>query len=269
MGYIKQGTNLGIKMRAPKDTRVVAFVDSDYASDRNDRKSISGHLVTIGGCLVSWQSKKQTGVTLSSTEAEFVAMSMAATEIKFIVYLLTEMGNGPPVMMPSILQEDNTGAIFMAKNTAISQRTKHVDIRYRFVNHMILSKELWVQHIRCEENPSDTMTKNLPVSLFGKHAAQITEGLLGNLYNPQNTEDVESYCATVTLSSATVPSGQYAKYNGANSQAICSVDANLANQYEDGRTTIIGKHKRKGQEKEKTRKEYESFHGRNESAAWD
>ena len=88
------------------------------------------------------------------------------------------------------------------------------------------------------------MTKNLSVSLFGKHAAQITEGLLGNLYDLQNTEDVESYCATVMLSSATVPSGQYAKYNGANShQAICSVDANLADQDEDGWTTIIGKHK--------------------------
>ena len=97
-------------------------------------------------------------------------MSMAATEIKFIVSLLTEMGNGPPVM-PSILREDNTGAIFMAKNTAIGQHTKHVDIRYRFINDMILStKELWVQHIRSEENPSDTMTKNLPLSLFGKHA---------------------------------------------------------------------------------------------------
>ena len=129
MDYIKQGTNLGIQMRASKDTRVVTFVDSDYASDRNDRKSISEHLVTIGGCLVSWQSKKQTGVTLSLTEAKFVAMSMAATEIKFIVSLLTEMGNGPPAM-PSILREDNTGAIFMAKNTAISQSTKHVDIRY-------------------------------------------------------------------------------------------------------------------------------------------
>ena len=145
MGYIKQGTNLGIKMRAPKDTRVVAFVDSDYASDRNDRKSISGHLVTIGGCLVSWQSKKQTGVTLSSTEAEFVAMSMAATEIKFIVSLMTEMGNGPPVM-PSILQEDNTGAIFMAKNTAISQRTKHVDIRYQFVNDNSVQRTLGPAH---------------------------------------------------------------------------------------------------------------------------
>ena len=64
---------------------------------------------------------------------------------------------------------------------------------------------------------------------------------------------VESYCATVTLSSATVPSGQYAKYNGANSQAICSVDANLADQYEDGWTTIIGKHKKKGQETKKRR----------------
>ena len=65
MGYIKQGTNLSIKMRAPKDTHVGALVDSDYASNRNDRKSISGHLVTIGRCLLSWQSKKQTGVSSS------------------------------------------------------------------------------------------------------------------------------------------------------------------------------------------------------------
>jgi hypothetical protein len=107
------------------------------------------------------------------------------------------------------------------------------------------------------------MTKNLPVWLFGKHAAQVAEGLLGNLYDPQNTEDVESYCATVTLSSATVPSGQYANYNGTSSQAICSVDANLANQNEDGWTTIIGKHKKRERKQEK------SFHGRNESAAWD
>ncbi len=74
-------------------------------------------------------------------------MSMAATELKFVVSLLTEMGNGPPVLQ-SILKEDNTGAIFMAKNTAIGQRTKHVDIRYRFVNDMILSNNLLVEHIR-------------------------------------------------------------------------------------------------------------------------
>lgn len=66
IGYLKSGSFQGIKSRTPEDTRVVAYVDADYASDRNDRKSISGYLVTIGGCLVSWQSKKQTGVTLSS-----------------------------------------------------------------------------------------------------------------------------------------------------------------------------------------------------------
>ena len=148
----------------------------------------------------------------------------------------------------------------MAKNTAIGQRTKHVDIRYRFVNDMILSKELWVQHIRSEENPSDTMTKNLPVSLFGKHAAQITEGLLGNLYDPQNTEDVESYCGTATLSSATVPSGQYANYDGSNSKAICSVEPNLATQNEDGWTTIIGKQKKNGSKSLDQEKEHKRIH---------
>ena len=120
IGYAKTGAIQGFKLRPPKDRRVVAFVDADYSADRNDRKSISGFLVTIGGCLVSWGSKKQSGVTLSTTEAEFVAMSVAATEIKFVVSLLSEIGKGPP-LLPSILREDNTGAIFMAKNTAIGQ----------------------------------------------------------------------------------------------------------------------------------------------------
>jgi hypothetical protein len=121
VGYLKSGSFQGIKLRLPEDFRVVAYVDADYASDRNDRKSISGFLVTTGGCLVSWLSKKHTGVTLSSTESEFVAMSMVATEVKFIVSLLTEImgvhgsvhdghvGNGASgPMLPSILREDNT-----------------------------------------------------------------------------------------------------------------------------------------------------------------
>jgi hypothetical protein len=226
IGYLKGKSFQGLKMRAPKDRRVVAFVDSDYASDRGDRKSISGYLVTIGGCLVSWQSKKQSGVTLSSTESEFVAMSMAATEIKFVVSLLTEIFRDPPIL-PSILKEDNTGAIFMAKNTAIGQRTKHVDIRYRFVNDMILCKELSVEHIRSGDNPSDSMTKNLPLALFTKHAAVISAGNLGTLYDPQNTEDVESYSATVEAdgvaveaTGATVPVAPYTVDDGSNS--LCS-----------------------------------------------
>jgi hypothetical protein len=219
IGFLKSKSFQGLKMRAPKDRRVVAFVDSDYASDRGDRKSVSGYLVTIGGCLVSWQSKKQTGVTLSSTESEFVAMSMAATEIKFVVSLLTEIFKGPPTL-PSILKEDNTGAIFMAKNTAIGQRTKHVDIRYRFVNDMVLCKDLSVEHIRSGDNPSDMMTKNLPLALFAKHALIVSAGQLGTLYDLQNTEDVESHSATVEATDTTVLVAPYAVDDG--SHSFCS-----------------------------------------------
>ncbi len=140
----------------------------------------------------------------------FVAMSMVATEVKFIVSLLTEImgvhgsshdghvgsgASGP--MLPSILREDNTGAIFMAKNTVIGSRTKHVDVQYRFVNNMVLAEELSEEHIRSGENPSDCMTKNLPLAVFGKHAALICDGRLARLHEPTNTEDVRSNCATV------------------------------------------------------------------------
>ena len=72
---------------------------------------------------------------------------------------------------------------------------------------------------------------------------------------------VESYCATATLSSATVPSGQYAKYNGSSSQAICSVNANLATQNEDGWTTIVGKQKKNGSKTLDQEMEHERTNG--------
>ncbi|KAI2500744.1 hypothetical protein MHU86_13723 [Fragilaria crotonensis] len=116
----------------------------------------------------------------------------------------------------------------MAKNTAIGQRTKHVDIRYRFVNDMILCKDLTVEHIPSGDNPSDTMTKNLPLALFVKHAAVISAGRLGTLYDPQNTEDVESYSATVEADGATVEANSatvlatpYAMDDGSNGLLFC------------------------------------------------
>ena len=96
----------------------------------------------------------------------------------------------------------------LQRTRLIGQRTKHVDIRYHFVNNMILAKELLVEHIRSGENPSNAMTKIPCLALFGKHASIILDGLLGNLYNPQKTEDVKRYCATADLPSDTVPCGQ-------------------------------------------------------------
>jgi hypothetical protein len=175
------------------------------------------------------------------------------------------MGGGPDgydgerkgPTMPSILREDNTGAIFMAKNTAITPRTKHVDIRARFVNDMVQAKELSVEHIRSEENPSDCMTKNLPLALFRKHAALVCDGTFTRLHEPTNTEDVRSYCATVgtvggidgttvrrdndvELDSTTVP-----KYNCSKTNCSCGSTSSNVHQEEDLGWTIVGKGSKK------------------------
>ena len=132
---------------------------------------------------------------------------------------------------------------FYGEETRLSGNTlSHVDIRYRFVNDMILAKELMVEHIRSGENPSDAMTKNLPLALFGKHASIISDGLLGTLYDPPNTEDVNSNCATVDVPNATVPCGQCSDYN--TTLATCSVDCGSEVGSNVGWTTIHSKSRR-------------------------
>ena len=137
-------------------------------------------------------------MTLSSAEAEFVAMSTAATEIKFVVSVLTEIHRTAPTL-PSILKEDNTGAIYMAKNHSIGQRTKHVDVRHRFVNDMVTCGDLLVDHIRSEDNPGDTMTKNVQPGLHERHAEAGSEGKFGSLYEAPSTEDVGAHETTVLV----------------------------------------------------------------------
>ena len=172
-GYIYKYSR-PLKMRAPKDLRVIGCVDSDWANDRIDRKSIGGYLITIGNCLVDWSSKKQATVALSSTEAEYMAYSDAATSIKYI-QTLTEEITGIQIF-PSVLFEDNTGAIHLLNNDHIGKRTKHIDIRYRFVNDLIKQGKLIAKFRRSADNTADILTKHVSEKLFRKHAGSIYEG---------------------------------------------------------------------------------------------
>ena len=192
VGYLKQ-YNRPLKMRPPTDLRIHGSVDSDWASDQNDRKSIGGYLITIGGCLVDWSSKKQNTIALSSTEAEYMAFSDASSSIKYIHMLVTEVyGNCPK---PAVLMEDNTGAIHLVNNEHIGKRTKHIDVRYRFVNALVKEGLLIGKYIKSEENPADIMTKNVTELLFTKHSKKIYEGLLFKSSEdggcPPNKEDVK------------------------------------------------------------------------------
>ena len=98
-------------------------------------------------------------VMLSSSEAEYVALLEAAKEIKFVYQLL--IGMGMKVKLPIVVCVDNLGAIFMSENVLVSQRTKHIDIHYRFVKEFVFDKFIKVIFVKTGDNDSDIFTKNL------------------------------------------------------------------------------------------------------------
>ena len=115
-------------------------------------------MIYVMGCLASWKSRGQRGVTLSSTEAEYVAISEVVAEVMFIKQVLESMGQ--LVKLPIIVEVDNVGAIYLSKNPGLSQRTKHVDIRFHFVREFVRDGIVEVIFIKSEENRSDIFTKN-------------------------------------------------------------------------------------------------------------
>ena len=110
-------------------------------------------------------------VTLSSSEAEYVALLEAAKEIKFVYQLL--VGMNMKVKLPIVVQVDNLGAIFMSKNVLVSQRTKHVDIQYRFVQEFVFDEFIKVIFVKTENNDSDIFTKNLGEALHEYHSSKM------------------------------------------------------------------------------------------------
>ena len=170
--YVIDTKELALKLEPRKTSKwdLVAFSDSDYAGDAETRISVAGFILYLCGAPISWRSKGQKGVTLSSSEAEFVALSEAAKEVKFVYQVLTSMGI--KVELPIIVRVDNVGAIFIGSNVAISQRSKHIDIRYHFVREFVHEGFIKIIFVKTEENDADIFTKNLSGELFAKHSAK-------------------------------------------------------------------------------------------------
>jgi hypothetical protein len=162
-GYIMGKSEHTLKFRAPREFRVITYADADYAKDTDTRRSVSGSIHTVGGTLTTWMSKTQNSVTLSSTESEYVSLSMAAQEVKFMQMLLDELVG---CVKPGVILEDNTGAIFLVKNSQVGMRTKHIDVRHHFLRELWKHGEVSPLYIKSEDNVADVMTKNVSETLF-------------------------------------------------------------------------------------------------------
>jgi hypothetical protein len=138
---------------------VSAYADADWAGDKTDRKSITGWIAKVNGDPVSWASKKQSVVSLSTCEAELYAEAAAVQELLWLRGLLKEIGQ--PVRGPSLLYGDNQSTVKVSENGVRSERTKHVDIKYHFVTDVLERGDVKLQWIPTGKQQADVLTKAL------------------------------------------------------------------------------------------------------------
>ena len=142
-------------------------LDANWGADTESRKSITGFAVHCMGCLVSWRSKQQSVLALSSAESEYYALCEAGKEIKFVVQLLANMNI--PVRLPVVCQVDNMAAIFMAKNTSSTPKTHHIDIKHRWVSQLVEEGFLKILFVQSADNPLDEHPKNVSPEVCDAH----------------------------------------------------------------------------------------------------
>lgn len=156
----------------------MCVTDADWASNKDDRRSISGFCIKYGNSPILWKSIKQSCVALSTMEAEFISIAQCSREAIWIQMLLRELfpNNGEQKIL---IKSDNQAAISFVKSSIVSSRSKHIDIRNHFVRDLLAEGRLEVQYIPTEENEADILTKPLvkeKTFIFSKRLGVITQG---------------------------------------------------------------------------------------------
>ncbi len=164
--YLRGTVNYGLLYTENGSPDCVGFSDADWAGDLNDRKSTSGYTFLMNGAAVSWRSKKQTCVALSTAEAEYIALSAAAQEALWMRQLLANLNVN--FDEPVKIYEDNQSAICMSKNPQFHGRSKHIDIKYHFVRDQVEKKTITVRYCPTGSMLADIFTKGIPKEQFKK-----------------------------------------------------------------------------------------------------
>lgn len=165
--YVKGSLDLKLIFKPDNMNNLCGFVDSDWGGDIYDRKSTSGYVFKLLNCTILWASRKQQCVSISSTESEYIALSLAVSEACWLVKVLKDFCLFD-LDEPIIMYEDNQSAIKVATNPENNKRLKHVDVRFYFIKEKIDNGLVNIVHIKSEDQLADMFTKPLARIKFEK-----------------------------------------------------------------------------------------------------
>uniref|UniRef100_A0A1Y1L115 Retrovirus-related Pol polyprotein from transposon TNT 1-94 n=1 Tax=Photinus pyralis TaxID=7054 RepID=A0A1Y1L115_PHOPY len=156
--YLQSTISLGLEYVRQNEPSLVCFVDADWASNVNDRKSVSGFLFKNFGNVICWSSRKQNCISLSSTEAELTALCSAVREGLWLSKLLNDFNISIDIVT---YFEDNQACIDLIRNPCNNKRVKHIDIKFKFVCEQLEKKYIDLKYVNSSAQQADILTKGL------------------------------------------------------------------------------------------------------------
>ncbi|XP_074300939.1 secreted RxLR effector protein 161-like [Silene latifolia] len=177
--YLAKDVSQGILLNNKSSFQLEGFCDADWAACPQTRRSVSGYIVFLGGSLISWKSKKQQTVSLSSAEAEYRSLRRLTAELAWLSRLLKELE--VPNIQAIPVKCDSQAAIHIAKNPVFHERTKHIDLDCHFVREKLLEGLISLSYVPTKQQPADFFTK----SLSGPQHKQLQDKL-GLYFTPSN-----------------------------------------------------------------------------------
>jgi hypothetical protein len=177
---LKGSKDFGITIRKTpiEDLKFESYVDASWASCQITGKSTTGYLILWNDNLISWQSKKQSTISLSSTEAEYIAITEVTKELIWLK-MVTETALNFSIPSPSPIYEDNQAAILLANNESNHSafKTKHMNLRYHFVLSEIISNNLSLIYKKTQGMLADFLTKSIGRSSIFKVLRVLQAGM--------------------------------------------------------------------------------------------
>ena len=169
--YVQGTLSLGLFYSKTEDYKLVDYSDSDWCEDIDDWKSTSGYVFFMGNIAFTWLSNKQSIVTLSMCETEYVAVSWCVCHAIWLRNLLSKMELKQ--RGATVIQVDNKSAIELAKNPINHERSKHIDVRFHFIRDHVKEGNVEVLHVASQNQVEDIFRKSLPKVLFDKYKKMI------------------------------------------------------------------------------------------------